>query len=117
MRRGGARATSVSMIKTGPSLIQGNLGTTKQHSQRAGELWFSLMRGLETTASKDTFCVSAFVQNPRAVHDQNVATQGSAKRWTPGCVNAAGKARQKWQARAGTKFTKPGDGLSSEQAA
>ena len=95
MRRGGARATSVSMIKTGPSLIQGNLGTTKQHSQRAGEFWFSLMRGLETTASKDTFCVSAFVQNPRAVHDQNVATQGSAKRWAPGCVNAAGKDRQK----------------------
>ena len=26
--------------------------------------------------------------------------QGSAKRWSPGCVNAAGKARQKWQARA-----------------
>ena len=22
--------------------------------------------------------------------------QGSAKRWSPGCVNAAGKARQKW---------------------
>ena len=22
--------------------------------------------------------------------------QGSAKRWAPGCVNAAGKARQKW---------------------
>ena len=93
MRRGGARATSVSMIKTGPSLIQGNLGTTKQHSQRASEFRFSLMRGLETAASKDTFCVSAFVQNPRAV--QNVATQGSAKRWAPGCVNAAGKDRQK----------------------
>ena len=34
--------------------------------------------------------------------------QGSAKWWAPGCVNAAGKARQKWQARTGTKFTKPG---------
>ena len=22
--------------------------------------------------------------------------QGSAKRWSPGCVNAAGKLRQKW---------------------
>ena len=22
--------------------------------------------------------------------------QGSAKRWAPGCVNAAGKAKQKW---------------------
>ena len=37
--------------------------------------------------------------------------QGSAKRWAPGCVNAAGKARQKWQATAATKFTKPGDSL------
>ena len=34
--------------------------------------------------------------------------QGSAKRWSPGCVNTAGKARQKWLARAETKFTKPG---------
>ena len=25
--------------------------------------------------------------------------QGSAKMWSPGCVNAAGKARQKWSAR------------------
>ena len=40
--------------------------------------------------------------------------QGSAKRWTPGCVNAAGEARQKWQATAGTKVTKPGDRLSAE---
>ena len=25
-----------------------------------------------------------------------VGLQGSAERWAPGCVNAAGKARQKW---------------------
>ena len=24
------------------------------------------------------------------------SVRGSAKRWAPGCVNAAGKARQKW---------------------
>ena len=29
----------------------------------------------------------------------------------PGCVKAAGKARQEWQAGAVTKFTKPGDRL------
>ena len=35
--------------------------------------------------------------------------QDTAKRWSSGCVNAAGKARQKWWARAVTKFTKPGE--------
>ena len=35
--------------------------------------------------------------------------QGSAKKWTPGCANGAGKFKQKWKARAATKFTKPGD--------
>ena len=25
-----------------------------------------------------------------------IRLQGSSKRWSPGCVNAAGKARQKW---------------------
>ena len=30
---------------------------------------------------------------------------------SPGCVNAAGKARQKRKARAVTNFTKPGDRL------
>ena len=34
--------------------------------------------------------------------------QGSTNRRAPGCVNAAGKLRQKWKARARTKFTKPG---------
>ena len=43
-----------------------------------------------------------------------VCLQGSAMRWSPGCVNAADKARQKWQAWAGTKFTKPGDRLLAE---
>ena len=37
-----------------------------------------------------------------------------AKRWSPGCVNAAGKARQKWYARAVTTFTKPGNCLLAE---
>ena len=36
-----------------------------------------------------------------------VKVQGSTNRWAPGCVDAAGKLRQKWWARAGTKFTKP----------
>ena len=36
---------------------------------------------------------------------------GSAKRRTPGCVNAEGQARQKWYARAVTTFTKPGSHL------
>ena len=35
--------------------------------------------------------------------------QGSAKSHVSGCVNAAGKVRQKWQATAATKFTKPGN--------
>ena len=35
--------------------------------------------------------------------------QGSAKRCSPGCMNAAGRARKKWQAKAGTKLTKPLD--------
>ena len=30
-----------------------------------------------------------------------------AKKWAPGCENISGKLRQKWQATAGTKFTKP----------
>ena len=33
---------------------------------------------------------------------------GSAKRYSTGCVSGAGEARQKWQARAGTKCTEPG---------
>ena len=33
---------------------------------------------------------------------------GPSKRWSPGCVNAACKARLKWKATAGTKFTKLG---------
>ena len=34
--------------------------------------------------------------------------QGSAERCTPGWVSGAGKFRQKWEARAATKFAKPG---------
>ena len=34
--------------------------------------------------------------------------KGSAKFYAPGCVNAAGKLRQKWEATAGIKFTKSG---------
>ena len=35
-------------------------------------------------------------ENTRAGAKPIFALQGSAKRWSPGCVNAAGKARQKW---------------------
>ena len=42
-----------------------------------------------------------------SANDFLACLQGSAKRWSPGCVNAAGKARQKWQATAATIFTKP----------
>ena len=34
-----------------------------------------------------------------------IAPQRSAKADAPGCVNGAGKLRQKWKAKAGTKFT------------
>ena len=37
-----------------------------------------------------------------------------AKRLWPGCVNAAGKLRQKWKATAETKFSKPGQSLLVE---
>ena len=40
--------------------------------------------------------------------------QDSAKRWAPGCVNAAGKLRQKWLATAGTKSTKHGTHLLAD---
>ena len=40
--------------------------------------------------------------------------QGSGERWTPGCVNATGKVRQKYTAIVGTKFNKPGTCLSAE---
>ena len=33
------------------------------------------------------------MRNPHRIH---FLVQGSAKMWAPGCVNAAGKARQKW---------------------
>ena len=39
------------------------------------------------------------------------ALHGSTIRPFRGCENAAGKLRQKWQATAGPKFTKPGNGL------
>ena len=45
---------------------------------------------------------------------KNWGVQGLAKRWSPGCVNAAGKARQKWEATAANKFTKPGHSLLAE---
>ena len=37
---------------------------------------------------------------------KRITLQRPAKRWATGCVNAAAKARQKWKATAGTKFTK-----------
>ena len=46
--------------------------------------------------------------------DKTGIVQGSAKKWSPGCMNAAGKARQKWYAKAVTKFTKPGARLLAE---
>ena len=46
--------------------------------------------------------------------DYDDTVQGSAERWSPGSVNAAGKATHKWTATAGTKFTKPGDRLLAE---
>ena len=44
----------------------------------------------------------------------SVRLQGSAKRCSPGYVNAAGKAGQKWQATAGTKFTKTEERLLAD---
>ena len=38
---------------------------------------------------------------------QDISIQGSARRWAPGCLNAAGKGGPK------TKFTKPGTQLSA----
>ena len=43
-----------------------------------------------------------------------IAIQGSSIRWAPGCENAAGTLRQKQQATAGTKLTKPWNGLIGE---
>ena len=40
--------------------------------------------------------------------------RGRLKGLLPGFVNASGKARQKWEATAGTKFTKPGVRLLAE---
>ena len=40
--------------------------------------------------------------------------RGLANRLWPGCMNAAGKLRQKWDATEGTKFTKPGPSLLAE---
>ena len=42
------------------------------------------------------------------------ALHGSTIRPFQGCENAAGKLRQKWQATAGPKFTKAGNGLTVE---
>ena len=51
---------------------------------------------------------------PRSISQSPFSMQGSAKRWAPGCVNAAGKARRKWQATAATIFTKLGDRFLAE---
>ena len=32
----------------------------------------------------------------KAEAGRRLTVQGSVKRWSPGCVNAAGKVRQKW---------------------
>ena len=52
--------------------------------------------------------------DPGIMHDVSTtlfwsmhSLQGLAKMWSPGCVNAAGKARQTWKATAATEFTKP----------
>ena len=50
----------------------------------------------------------------RRVKMHKLGIQGSAIRWSLGCMNAAGEARQKWQATAATKLTKPGDCLLAE---
>ena len=60
-------------------------------------------------------CVRASVFGVRDGEDRrkcSLLLQGSAKKWSPGCVNAASKAWQKWYATAGTKFTQPGARLS-----
>ena len=44
----------------------------------------------------------------------DISTDLQAQRWSPDCVNAAGKARQKWEATAGTNFNKSGDRLLAE---
>ena len=72
----------------------------------------------------NNFCLSQLVtivttfwncQNWLSFHNRSkLSLQGSAERPRPGCVNAAGKLRQEWQATALTKFTKPGRGLSAE---
>ena len=42
-------------------------------------------------ASRESKCMLGTVRIPSL----GLSVQGSAKRWSPGCVNAAGKARQK----------------------
>ena len=64
-----------------------------------------------------TYCVSVSMPNyfkgdPMILLASYV--KGSAKRGSPGCVNAASKSREKWLATAAIKFTKPVDRLLAE---
>ena len=59
--------------------------------------------GWNTTLTETTSCHVGkrkridWVRDTACTKGGNVYTvQGSAKRWSPGCVNAASKARQKW---------------------
>ena len=57
------------------------------------------------------------VQMPAYLYRPVAATRcpwSSVKRQAPGCVISAGKAKQKWQTAAGTKFTKPWAHLLAE---
>ena len=58
------------------------------------------------------YCNQLMVDGP--MERLGVHVQDSADRWAPGCVNAAGKARQTWLATAATKLTKPEDRLIAD---
>ena len=56
------------------------------------------MRDARATKPKATARITLFRETFGILMHKFV--QGSAKRWAPGCVNAAGKDRQKYEARA-----------------
>ena len=92
------------MLKAGrrPSFENGGILLLQQPPsprQKAGSLpgWHVMRRGIEfAAAAQEVLCL-------------RVRVQGPAKRWSPGCVNTAGKLRQKWYTTAvKKKFINPG---------
>ena len=101
----------------------GEKATEHSHAQYAHTVWFLIKMGIPIRGKKregrgEPSPLSAVPPPPFPVHVRLKPTVSpfllALKAWVklplPGSENFSGKLRKKWQAKAGTNFTKPGNG-------